>query len=54
MSENRHKTQETDDGNKEKLKADVKEDIRRKVSKAVDQREKDSFTHFPETRVVAI
>ena len=42
-SENRHKTQETDDGGKEKLKADVKE----------DQRKKDSFTHVPETWAVA-
>ena len=49
--ENRLKTQETDDGNKEKLKADVKEDIRRKVSD--DQRKLDSFTHVPETWAVA-
>ena len=43
MSENRHKTQETDDGGKEKLKADVKEDQRKKVS----------FTHVQETWAVA-
>ena len=51
MSENRHKTQETDDGSEGKLKADVKEDIRRKVSD--DQRKMDSFTHVPETWAVA-
>ena len=50
-SENRQKTQEKDDGSEGKIKADMKEDIRRKVSN--DQRKKNSFTHIPETWAVA-
>ena len=50
-SENRQKTQEKDDGSEGKLKADVKDDIRTKVSD--DQRKMDSCTHVQKTWEVA-
>ena len=47
-----HETQETEGGNEGKFKSDVKDDIKAKVSEAVNQRQIDSFAHVPETWTV--
>ena len=53
-SENQQKTQETEGGNKGEFKSDVKDDIKTKVSKAIDQRQMDSFAHVLETWAVVV
>ena len=54
VSENQHKTQETEGGNKGTSKSDVKDDIKTKVLQPIDQRKMDSFAHVLETWAVAI
>ena len=52
VSENQHKTQEMEGGNERKLKSDIKDDIKTKVSEEINQIQMDSFAHVLETWVV--